>query len=158
MSQSSLHVQIQKRGDETEVTFSGVLDEFAKLPELENEGGRIRIDLSKVKMMNSEGTRLWCLWVQRFKPPGQVILEGCSFHFVRAFNVMKGFLPATFRVDSFVVPFFSEATGENVELQAVRGKHFDETGKMHFDEIKDSQGNPMELDVVPSTYFAFLKN
>ena len=60
-------------------------------------------------------------------------------------------------VKSFVIPFFSDVSGESRDFIAVRGTHFDGKGRLNLTEIKDSQGNVMEMDVVPGMYLSFLK-
>lgn len=145
----------KKAGDTLVVKLSGDLAEGAVLPEIESEP-KININVGKITKLNSYGTRLWCIWVNRFKEPTQMYLEECPVIFVKSFSMVKGFLPANMEVLSFYVPFYSDATGERQDFLALKGKHFFDGGKLDIPEVKDSKGNPMEMDIIPATYLAFL--
>jgi anti-anti-sigma regulatory factor len=140
----------------TLIKVSGRIDELAQFPEMRSEG-KITIDLSNVTLLNSVGTRTWCLWIQRFREPAEVILIGCPPIMVRSFTMIKGFLGKTCRVASFVIPYYSDRSGERKNFIAVLGEHYDHGGNLRLPDVKDSQGHTMEIDVIPETYFAFLK-
>lgn len=143
-------------GVTTFVEMTGPINEHAKFGEL-RLGQKLNINLTGVTALNSVGTRTWCLWIQRFRPPLEVILEGCPPIIVKSFTSVKGFLPDHCVVRTFVIPFYSEITGESRDFIAVRGHHFDAQGRLHLPELKDAEGNRMEMDVVPDIYLAFLK-
>jgi len=138
------------------VEVSGPIDESASFPELRSEG-HIRVDLTNVTRINSVGTRTWCVWIQRFRAPAEVILIGCPVCIVSVFTAVRGVLGKQCRVYSFIIPFYSVDTGESKNVLAVWGQHFDHSGKLKLPPVIDSKGVPMEMDVIPETYFAFLK-
>lgn len=143
-------------GMTTFVEITGPINEHAQFGEV-RLGQKLNINLTGVTALNSVGTRAWCLWIQRFRAPLEVILEGCPPIIVKSFVSVKGFLPERCVVRTFVIPFYSEVTGESRDFLAVRGNHFDAQGRLNLPELKDSEGNLMEMDVVPETYLAFLK-
>lgn len=143
-------------GDTTSIAISGAIDETAEFNEVRNDG-RIKIDLSGVTRMNSVGTRAWCLWMQRFRAPVEVILVNCPTIMVKNFASIKGFLTNRCRVYSFEVPFYSPETGERRDFVATWGKHFTASSEVKIPPILDSKGNQMVMDVHPDTYFGFLR-
>lgn len=143
-------------GDTTSILISGPIDESAQFGEVRSEG-TVKIDLGGVTRMNSVGTRAWCLWIQRFRPPVVVILSNCPAIMVKSFGSIKGFITDHCRVYSFEVPFYSPKTGERKDFLAIWGQNFTSSANMSIPPFKDSEGNLMEMDVDPRTYFAFLK-
>ncbi len=143
-------------GVTTFVEITGPINEHAQFGEV-RLGQKLNINLTGVTTLNSVGTRAWCLWIQRFRAPLEVILEGCPPIVVKSFTSVKGFLPERCVVRTFVIPFYSHETGESRDFLAIRGKHFDAQGRLNLPEIKDSEGHLMEMDVVPENYMAFLK-
>lgn len=143
-------------GDTTSISISGAIDEAAIFNEVRNDG-RIKVDLSGVTRLNSVGTRAWCLWIQRFRSPVEVILINCPTIMVKNFGSIKGFLTNQCRVFSFEIPFYSPETGERQDFMATWGKNFTSNSEVKLPTIRDSKGNPMVMDVHPDTYFGFLR-
>lgn len=148
--------EIVETKETIEYSFSGSLDEHAKFPESRPVSKAV-IRLGGITLINSQGTRLWIGWIQRFRPPIQVVLEDCPVLFVKNFKLIKGFLPEHFVVNSFVLPFYSEATRERRDVLLERGIHFGHNAKLNIPEQLDSSGNKMEVDVIENTYLSFLK-
>lgn len=145
----------QVAGETLMVQLIGDLAEGAVLPEISSEP-KMNINVGKITKLNSYGTRLWCIWVNKFKEPVHIYLEECPVIFVKSFSMVKGFLPENMEVLSFYIPFYSDATGERQDFLALKGKHFFEGGKLDIPQLKDSKGNSMEMDIIPSSYLAFL--
>jgi hypothetical protein len=137
------------------IAISGPINETARFPDLKSDS-QITVDLTKVTGLNSVGIRAWCLWVQRVRPPAEMVLVGCPVIVVKNFKSITGFLNDQCRVFSFVVPYYSSRTGERGQVLATWGKHFDSRGMIGLPRLNDSEGQPMELDVVEETYFKFL--
>lgn len=137
--------------------FTGNLDEMAKLPVLNKAFKSVTIHLGGVTSLNSYGTRLWCGWLAKIGPHVDIRIEEAPVVFVKSFSAVKGSLPANADVMSFNVPFFSEATSEHKDYLAVKGKDFFSDGRLSIAPIQDSKGNPMEMDIIPASYLAFLK-
>ncbi|MBX3020905.1 MAG: hypothetical protein KF799_04450 [Bdellovibrionales bacterium] len=148
--------EVLEDGETIEYSLSGSLDEHAKLPD-SRPAGKVVIRLGGVTSLNSQGTRLWIGWIQRFRSPIEVVLEDCPVLFVKNFKLVKGFLPEHFVVNSFVLPFYSERTRERRDVLMERGIHYGMNLKMKIPEQQDSAGNVMEVDVIESTYLGFLK-
>jgi ABC-type transporter Mla MlaB component len=138
----------------TVVTVSGPVDESAVFQAFRTSG-TIKIDLAGVTRINSVGIRVWCLWLQRFREPTEVVLLNCPMCMVSNFAKIRGFLTPRCKVYSFVIPFCSEATGERRDYIATWKKDFSD-GNFSLPELKDSRGNKMVLDV-DDAYFKFLK-
>ncbi len=148
-------VKVNPDAKETRVEMSGALNEQAELPDL-RVNLPIHINLKNLTMLNSLGTKTWVTWARRFRPPLKIHLEQCPPVFVKSFSMVKGFLTEVMQVDSFFVPFYSQATGERKDFLVVRGEHFDGVS-VRVPELKDSKGNTMESDV-SANYFSFLKS
>jgi hypothetical protein len=155
MVTSPFQIKSRVEGENTFVEIGGAIDEHAKFIEIKATP-KVVVNLSSVSFINSIGTRAWALWLRQFPAPTDVILTGCPVLMVKGFGSVKGFLTDRCQVKSFYVPFYSDKTGERKDILAERGIHFT-SNQTTFPEIKDSQGVPMEMDVVPELYFSFLK-
>jgi hypothetical protein len=71
--------------------------------------------------------------------------------------MVQGFLPASGRVNSFYVPFYNDDSGAEKSVLFRNGQEFTDTGLGTIPEVKDEEGNAMEMDVVEAKYFKFLK-
>lgn len=141
-------------GDTTFVELGGAIDETADFGDIKTNQ-KLTINLENVTFMNSVGTRSWCLWIQRFREPTEVTLVRCPAIVVKSFSIVRGILTDHCTVQSFYVPYYSQATGERKDFLAIRGTHF--LGpQVSIPPVHDSKGAVMELDVADS-YFAFLK-
>ena len=141
----------------TIMTFTGAIDETAQLPPLANTRATVvLVNMRKVSAINSAGTRSWVNWVGRVQAPKQVWPEECPAVFVRNLSLVKGLLNASTKVVSFYVPFYSEATGERADLLVRDGHEFGVGIPFKVIPPNDKNGEPMEMDVLPETYLAFL--
>lgn len=157
MPENSLKVNTICEGENVIVELVGQIDESASFPELKSEG-LIKINLRGISRLNSVGTRAWCLWIQRFRAPAEIVLIECPVIMVKNFTLVKGFLNDRCRIYSFIVPYYSERTGERRDILLTWGKDFDSKGLLRLPEVTDKAGNPMEADVIPESYFAFISS
>lgn len=141
--------------NEIKLEVIGSLDESAKLPERTNTPV-IRLDLRQVNMINSTGVRNFIKWGDAHKGLRSIRLENCPAIFVKNFSMISDFLRPNMTVMSFIVPFYSEETNESLEIVFTKDKDFSD-GKYTIPKVKDSQGNDMQVDVNPDTFFGFLK-
>ena len=58
---------------------------------------------------------------------------------------------------SFFVPYYSDEAGTEKTILFTHGKEYSDQGLQGAPEVKDEQGNSMEMDVVEAKYFKFLK-
>lgn len=157
MSENSLKVNTVTERDSIVVELVGQIDESAIFPDLKSEG-LIKINLRGITRLNSVGTRTWCLWIQRFHAPAEIILLECPVIIVKNFTMVKGFLNDRCRIYSFIVPYYSEETGERKDVLLTWGRDFDAKGLFKLPEVTDKSGNAMEPDVIPESYFAFINS
>lgn len=147
----------QIHGLETHIEISGFVNETAKFPAV-NVTPILRISLREVKGLNSVGTRAWCDFLATLKSASEVWLDQCPVLFVKAFNQVKGAILPNCIVQSLVVPYYSDASGEGTDVLYVLDQDFRKGGSFNIKSVMDSKGQPMEPDVVLNTYFGFLKN
>lgn len=149
-------IKIEKASPAWKVTLTGVIDEDADFNPHSLAGApAIALELQNVKSINSCGIREWIKWMGTAGPAG-VQYFNCPKIIVDQINMVQGFLPTTGKVMSFYVPFYNDDSGEEKSVLFTFGKEFSEKG-VQPPEVKDGQGQPMEMDVVEAKYFKFLK-
>lgn len=152
----NFEARIHANNVENILELSGDLDEHAQIPTFK-ENKNIRINLGKVTSVNSYGVKIWCQWMNAHKDWGAVILEECPFVFVKNFHSVRGFLASNVTVLSFYVPYYSDETQERKDLLFMREREFTKDGFVKCPDVLDSKGMKMELDVIETSYFSFLK-
>src|SRR5262245_49973095 len=108
----ALRIAESRTGVDLHIEINGVLDENGTLPELELVQGRLEIDLSGLKMINSMGCRIWLKWIRNAKALKGTSLVRCSPAFINQLNLMHGFIPEDVKVRSFFVPYMCESCGK----------------------------------------------
>lgn len=154
MSQSCIETLNQE--GKVFVRINGAINEdfdFSKVP-LNKETEYI-IDLEGTNSINSCGIREWVKWISQANPQ-KIQFHKCPKVIVDQINMVQGFLPKGAKVISFFVPYYNEDTGSEKNVLLEYGKDFDESGVRVPENVKDDQGNPMEIDVIESKYFKFL--
>lgn len=140
------------------VFLVGELREDALLPELPDSGNRVVVNLDMMTGLNSVGTRLWCRWIaeaqNKFR---EIFIEEAPMLFVKAFGQIQGALTKNCKVMSLKVPYYSDALGENKLVTVRMNEHYAYDGPFKMPEVKDSLGQPMEIDVIEESYFSFLR-
>jgi hypothetical protein len=134
---------------------------FHDLPEI-TDIGRIQfldIWLGPKVVFNSTGIRDWMRWLKPFaeQTSATIHIYECPESFIQLVNMISDFLPKNAEVISFYVPFHSEHTQETKRVLLTKGHEFLEE-KFSLPEMKDKDGNIMELDVDASKYFRFLRS
>ncbi len=140
----------------TNVLLEGPINEsFATFNLKVTREKSIRFDFSKVTTINSMGIRYWISWIHN--NPGVVFhFRNCPVCIVDQINNVSDFMPSGTTIESFYVPFYSEFTGEEKHELYVLKRDYNQGQLAKVKEIKDSQNNPMEIDVYPQKYFKFL--
>jgi hypothetical protein len=150
-------LKIEKAGAEFKIFVDGVIDEDADFVPHKLEGAqKIVVHTGGVKSINSCGIREWIKWIGSAGPVNVEYVE-CPKIIVDQINMVQGFLPKTGRVQSFYVPYYSEALDQERNVLFTLGKEYTDQGLSETPVIKDDQGNEMEMDVVEAKYFKFLK-
>ena len=151
-------LKIEKGAQAWKLKVSGVIDEDARFADHSLAGAPALVfDLNDIQSINSCGIRDWIAWVS---VAGQVPIElhNCPKVIVDQVNMVQGFLPATGRIMSFYVPYYSEESGAEKAVLFRYGQEFTEGGVKPPENVKDDDGQTMEIDVVEAKYFKFLKS
>lgn len=118
----------------------------------------VTLDLEGVTAINSVGIREWIKWVKTLPASARLTVRRCPKIIVDQINMVAGFLPAGTIVESFFVPYFSDASGNEKMILFQNGKEFKGGDVFPPAEVKDDSGELMEMDVIEAKYFKFLKN
>lgn len=140
------------------VTVQGHIDEDATFNGIDLGGAsKVVVDLGGVTAINSCGIREWVKWIRSAPPAAPVIYRNCPKVIVDQINMVSGFLPETGKVESFYVPYYNDASGNEKMILFKDGVEF--KGKEIFapQEVKDEGGEVMEMDVIEAKYFKFLQ-
>jgi hypothetical protein len=154
---SKISFDIKQNGNQASIILAGIIDEDMDFSKIKIPGSTsIEIDLGGVKSINSCGIREWIKWIGEFRNV-QIHLKNCPKIIVDQINMVQGFLPPSAKVMSFYVPYFNEDSGSEKDILFEYGKHYTEDSLNIPESVLDDEGNPMEIDVVESKYFKFLK-
>ena len=155
---AKFEIKVEKAGDVAKVSVGGVIDEDADFnPFPLADAKKVDINVGAIKSINSCGIRECIKWLGT-APTAQVVYHECPKIIVDQMNMVAGFLPATTKVESFYVPYYSDSSGSEKMILFQNGKEF-KAGEVHAPpDIKDDAGETMEMDVIEAKYFKFLKN
>lgn len=156
MNTTAFSVDITETPTEIKLTFNGSLSESGALPPIPHKNKTVLIDMLNIKYINSYGIKLWCQWVSQ-NDATKLVFQNCPFVFVKHLSAIRGMWTANMQMQSFFVPFYSEASQERKDVLLTEGTHFTKEGVKKFQQVFDSKGNEMELDVNANIYFEFLK-
>ena len=153
----TLSWHIDQREAHVLVTLSGEVNENARLEplavELSRLTGKVRLDLSQVRRLNSTGVREWVNFMRLVGKNERIELEyiRCSIPIVSQINMIADFQgPAT--VTSFFAPYADEDTGDE-ETRLLIVDDVDPVDPPVFKE----DGKTWELDELPERYLLFIK-
>lgn len=150
-------LKIDKAGDSWKVELAGVIDEDADFNPHSLAGApAVDLRLGNIKSINSCGIREWIKWVGTAGTV-PVRYHECPKIIVDQINMVQGFLPSSGQVMSFYVPYYCDDSGAEKNILFTLGKEYTDQGLQTAPEIKDDEGNVMEMDVVEAKYFKFLK-
>ena len=119
--------------------------------------GDINFNLKNLSSINSSGIRAWVILLQKMKA-AQISLYECPKPFIDQVNMVNGFIPSNARIVSFYVPYFNEKNKTEKQILFVENHDFKNGKLMPLKKVIDDQGEEMELDVVESKYFKFIRN
>ena len=148
----------QQNGSEITVTLGGHIDEDATFGSVTLEGAsKLVLDLEGITAINSCGIREWIKWMRTLPSAAEIVYRKCPKVIVDQINMVSGFLPEGGKVESFYVPYYSEATGNEKMVLFCEGSEFKGNEIYPPEETKDEKGELMEMDVIEAKYFKFLK-
>ncbi len=152
-----MSVNVTPGGDETVISVSGHIDEDADFTGTELSGNKIVFDLEKVEAINSCGIREWIKWIKSSPDSSKVVYKNCPKIIIDQVNMVAGFLPNNGSVDSFYVPYYSEESGDEKMVLFKQGVEYNGSDITPPSDVKDGDGEEMEMDVIEAKYFKFLK-
>jgi len=135
-----------------------VIDEDADFSALSINGAQeVYIDMDGIKSINSCGIREWIKWISE-GASARVTYAKCPKVIVDQMNMVDGFLPTYAKVESFYVPYYNEDSGSEKNVLFRYGVEFREGQVQPPSEVKDEGGQSMEMDIIESKYFKFIKS
>ncbi len=148
----------QQNNGELVVKLAGHVDEDATFSGVELAGAtKVVIDLEGVTAINSCGIREWIKWIRTAAGGSVVHYRNCPKVIVDQINMVDGFLPSGGKVESFYVPYYSDASGNEKMILFRDGQEFKGNEIFPPAEVKDDSGEVMEMDVIEAKYFKFLQ-
>jgi hypothetical protein len=151
-----VEIKVEKSASQVKVNISGVIDEDVDFNAYNLAGApSVEVHLGDVKSINSCGIREWIKWIAS-AGPAPVVYHECPKVIVDQINMVQGFLPASGKVNSFYVPYFSESSGAEKKVLFRYGNEFTEKEIKPPETVQDEEGNPMEMDVIEAKYFKFI--
>ncbi len=152
-----LDVKMDKSSGTLNIHMAGTIDEDVDFTQLNLiDAQEIDLELSGVKSINSCGIREWIKWMATNKN-AKIKFNQCPKVIVDQINMVDGFLPKNGKVSSFFVPYYNDNSGSEKDILFRYGTEFTEGDVKPPTEIKDDQGNEMEMDIIESKYFKFIK-
>lgn len=154
---AKFEIKVTKSGANYKVDIGGVVDEDADFnPHALAGAQNVEMHLGQVKGINSCGIREWIKWVGT-SGGAKVTYHECPKVIVDQINMVQGFLPTGGKVESFYVPYYSDEAGSEKTVLFRYGQEFTDNAVNPPAEVKDPEGNEMEMDVVEAKYFKFIK-
>ena len=154
---SKFDVKMNKAGEKLNVVLAGSIDEDADFTQLTLSGAsQIEIEMAGLKSINSCGIREWIKWMST-APAASITFNQCPKVIVDQINMVDGFLPGNAKVQSFFVPYYNDDSGSEKNVLFRLGTEFTETSVAPPPQVVDEEGNAMEMDVIESKYFKFIK-
>ncbi|MBX2986916.1 MAG: hypothetical protein KF802_03375 [Bdellovibrionaceae bacterium] len=151
-----LDVKKETAGDRLNLILAGTIDEDIDFNQIPLSGGQIDIQMSGIKSINSCGIREWIKWMGT-AAASQITWHECPKVIVDQINMVEGFLPANAKVMSFFVPYYNDDAGSEKNVLFRYGTEFKEGSLNPPADVKDDDGNAMEMDVIEAKYFKFIK-
>lgn len=152
-----LEIKMNKAGNKVSIQLGGTIDEDVDFSQYSLNGSeQIDLELAGIKSINSCGIREWIKWMGTASG-AQISFNQCPKVIVDQINMVDGFLPQNAKVSSFFVPYYNDDAGSEKNVLFKYGVEFKEGSVTPPAAVKDDQGNVMEMDVVESKYFKFIK-
>jgi hypothetical protein len=147
-----------QNGAELVVKLDGHIDEDATFNGLElGSASKVVLELEGISAINSCGIREWIKWIRTATNTANIVYKKCPKVIVDQINMVAGFLPDNGKVESFFVPYYSDASGNEKMVLFSEGKEFKGNEVFPPGEVKDDSGEVMEMDVIEAKYFKFLQ-
>ena len=137
--------------------LSGRLDEtFHLVADTIPSFGEVSFNLKEMTSVNSSGVRQWILLMRKMKA-AQIYLYECPKVIVDQANMVKDFIPPNAKIISFYVPYYNEKNGTEKSVLFKLNQEYTTEKLLPLKKVIDEKGDEMEIDVVESKYFKFIK-
>lgn len=137
--------------------LSGRLDEtFHQVADTIPSFGEVSFNLKDMISVNSSGVRQWILLMRKIKA-AKILLYECPKIIVDQANMVKDFIPTNAKIISFYVPYYNEKNGTERSVLFQLNQEFTTDKLLPLKKVTDDKGDEMEIDVVESKYFKFIK-
>lgn len=152
-----LDVKVDKNSGTININMAGTIDEDVDFTQFSlGEAQQIDLELSGIKSINSCGIREWIKWMATNKN-AKINFNQCPKVIVDQINMVDGFLPQNAKVSSFFVPYYNDDSGAEKNILFRFGTEFTDSSVNPPAAVKDESGNDMEMDIIESKYFKFIK-
>jgi hypothetical protein len=118
-------------------------------------GLETHFDFKNLKILNSIMIRDWIQW-SRLYAEEKWLFYHCMPAFINQINMIDRFLPKRSKIESIYVPYYSKGLDEETMVLLTREDNYPTGNSVKLPEVLDSQGEPMEVDVLPEKFFRFL--
>jgi len=154
---SRIEVKTTVEGQTLKVALVGAIDETfsqssGQIPKAES----IEFNLAGLKSINSTGIREWIKYSSGLSG-STISFVHCPKVFIDQVNMVQGFTPSGSRINSFYVPYYNEDNDTEKNVLFTFGKEFTDSAVKPPPEVKDDTGAAMEIDIIESKYFKFIK-
>jgi len=154
---AQFEVSKERVGETLHVKLKGSIDEDAILSNISfDDAQKIILELGQISSINSCGIREWIKWLKSAPSGAAITYRECPKVIVDQINMVSGFLPEGAVVESFYVPYFNESTGNEKMVLFRSGQEFGSSNVNPPAEVKDENGELMEMDVLEAKYFRFI--
>ena len=155
---SRIEVKISVEGKTLKVALIGAIDEtFSQSSPQIPKAVNIEFNLQGLKSINSTGIREWIKYSSSLAG-STITFINCPKVFIDQVNMVQGFIPKGSKITSFFVPYYNEDSDTEKNVLFTYGKEFsDATVVKPPTDIKDDAGAVMEIDIIESKYFKFIK-
>jgi hypothetical protein len=167
MTSKAFSVKSVRDGNKISVACFNLIDDDFAIPLDSLEGVQfLDLDLVNVKGINSSGTRRLAQWaseMQKKHPSLKVRIFNVPSVVVRQLNLIRANTWSAFEVQSVFIPYYCSQCDQDDQSRLAHREEIikspDLTPLSQKPVICLKCGEPMELDVDPSTYFAiFVKS
>ena len=154
---SRIEVKTTVEGQTLKVSLMGAIDETfsqscGQIPKAEN----VEFNLAGLKSINSTGIREWIKYSQSLTG-STITFVHCPKVFIDQVNMVQGFIPSGAKINSFYVPYYNEDTDTEKNVLFTYGKEYSDANVKLPTDVKDESGVAMEIDIIESKYFKFIK-
>ena len=139
------------------IHLSGRIDEtFELVAPTIPKSSEIHFNLRELASINSSGVRQWILMMRQLKLV-KISLSECPKIFIDQSNMVKDFIPENAKILSFYVPYYNEKNESEKSILFVLNEHYSADSLFPLKKVIDEKGDEMEIDIIESKYFKFIK-